>query len=90
MVHEQEPLQPADLPRLAEAWLQDVGALTAVALAIWGLAYFIDRSAKQHTQPDWLTKAFAAGLSLTGLGYVAAAIAWLIADATRTVRSSPS
>jgi hypothetical protein len=46
LIFERNPLQWADLPSAIWTWVQDVGALAAVALCIFGLAYAIRR-------PSW-------------------------------------
>ena len=69
MVHEREPLQWADLPRLAEAWLLDVGVLAALALVLWLIAYCIERPARRGDTPGWLRLFVTVGSVMTLLLY---------------------
>src|SRR5262249_50574405 len=43
MVHERPPLKMEDLPGMIVSWLQDAGGYAAVGLAIWLVAYVLQR-----------------------------------------------
>ena len=72
MVHERAPLQIGDLPGLAAAWVQDAGGFAAVGLAIWLLAYLVNREAVVNDEPWSPTRRAVFGmlLSCAGAGYL--------------------
>jgi ABC-type transport system involved in multi-copper enzyme maturation permease subunit len=84
LVIERNPLQPSDLLNGAFVWVQVVGVLAALGLAIaWLLAAVRGRSAAA-TMPLELRLA----LAVAGVLYLASAALWLIADDSVAARAA--
>jgi hypothetical protein len=68
MVYERQPLTLAELPGMIETWVQAAGGFVALALAVWLVAYAIDRTNVPGGDkwPSWQKALF--GLFLSGAG----------------------
>jgi ABC-type transport system involved in multi-copper enzyme maturation permease subunit len=79
MVHERPPLQLDDLPAMFVAWVQEAGGFAAVGLALWLIAYALDKSivAGEEAWPGWAKMLFRNLALLTGLSYLIFGLLWL-------------
>src|SRR6266478_8651681 len=55
MVIEREPMQWSALPGALKVWVQTVGVIAGIALALWLIAYLAQRRAGQSVWPTSLT-----------------------------------
>lgn len=71
MVYERPPLALQDLPEMLEAWVQAAGGFAAIALAVWLIAYAIDRNnvPGREAWPAWQKWTFALFVGGAGVSY---------------------
>src|SRR5262245_58182150 len=91
MVHERPPLQLDDLPGMLVAWVQEAGGIAALGLALWLIAYALDKSivAGEEAWPRWAKMLFRNLVILTALTYLVFGLLWA-ADGLSSTSSSGS
>src|SRR5262249_9389909 len=79
MVHERPPLQLDDLPGMFVAWVQEAGGIAALGLALWIIAYSLDKSivAGEEAWPRWAKMLFRNLAIFAGLTYLIFGLLWV-------------
>ncbi len=89
---ERDPLSWADMPVALKGWLQTAGGIAAFALAVWALAYFVQRlNARAADRP----KISGEGKVVFGAGALAAVLyllagAWFLLELVGAVDAPPA
>jgi hypothetical protein len=78
LIIEREPLQWADLGAALAGWVQDVGRIAAVGLALWLLFYLVGPPRARGKAWSWTGRLFALALVGALLSYAACAVLWFV------------